>query len=169
VLVYWVFIFGMLLGTFVDLDHLIIPDRVTIGGIIAGLLLSVIVPAMHGQETILMSVAHSAAGAALGGGLLWSIASLGTLIFRKPAMGMGDVKLLAAIGAFLGWRAVLFSVMISSLVGSVVGVSLVIFGRKEMQSRIPYGPFLASAALLWMLWGQNIWNAYYNWITPDIY
>ena len=83
-------------------------------------------------------------------------------------MGFGDVKLLGAIGAFMGWRAVLFTVMISSLIGSIVGVGLVLGRKKEMQSRIPYGPFLALAAVVWMLWGPSLWMLYMNLLSPPI-
>ena len=78
------------------------------------------------------------------------------------AMGFGDVKLLAAIGAFFGWRAILFTVMASSFVGTIVGLTLVLKQRKKMKSRIPYGPYLALGAVIWALWGQAIWDWYYN-------
>jgi leader peptidase (prepilin peptidase)/N-methyltransferase len=99
-------------------------------------------------------------------GILWFIAVLGKLIFRKDAMGMGDVKLMGAIGAYLGWPSVLFTLMVSSFLGAIVGVSLVLTGKKEMQSRIPFGPYIALAALIWMFWGPGIWNAYINWLLP---
>ena len=104
--------------------------------------------------------------AAVGVGILWFIAVLGKLIFRKDAMGMGDVKLMGAIGAFLGWPSVLFTLMFSSLLGAAVGMTLVLTGKKEMQSKIPYGPYIALAALIWMLWGPSLWNAYVNWLVP---
>jgi leader peptidase (prepilin peptidase)/N-methyltransferase len=90
------------------------------------------------------------------------------MIFRKEAMGFGDVKLLGAVGAFLGARAVLFTILFSSLVGSVVGVTLVLAKRRSMQSRIPYGPYLALAALVWILWGPLLWNVYFDLVTPDV-
>lgn len=162
--VYWLFIAGLILGTFVDIEHMIIPDRVSIGGIVAGVVLSPLVPAMHGATGRWNSLLMSLDGAALGFALLWTIAGVGRLIFKRDAMGFGDVKLIGAIGAFLGWRAVLFTLMVSSLVGSVIGVVFVIAGRKQMQSRIPYGPYLALAAVLWVLWGSGWWDAYVNWL-----
>lgn len=166
VAIYWLAVFGLTLGTFVDFEHMIIPDRVTIGGMISGLLLSILVPALHFQNTLLGGFGASFAGAATGFGMLWFVAILGKLIFKKDAMGFGDVKLMGAIGAYLGWMAVLFTVMASSLLGAVVGVSLVAAGKKEMQSRIPYGPYLSLAALIWILWGPTLWNAYINFLLP---
>ncbi len=162
VFIYWLATGGLLLGTFVDLEHMIIPDRVTIGGVIAGLILSTIFPEMHGQSVYYHGLARSAIGAAVGGGMLWGVAVVGSWIFKKEAMGMGDVKLLAAIGAFLGWASVLFCIVFSSFVGAIVGVSLVISRRKAMQSRIPFGPYLALAAQVWMLWGPVIVAWYLN-------
>ena len=164
--VFWLAVAGLVLGTFVDFDFLIIPDRVTLGGIVAGLLISPFVPALHHAVTWYGSLLASLLGAVVGWGLLWGIALLGRAIFRRDAMGFGDVKLLGAIGAFLGWRAVLFVVMISSFFGSVVGILLVLAGTKKLKSRIPYGPYLALAALIWILWGQSLWNLYLNLVFP---
>ena len=164
--IYWVAVFGLALGTFVDLEHMIIPDRVSLGGIVLGLTFSTLVPAMQGQPDPYGGFLISLIGASVGVGLLWGVALLGKLIFRKDAMGMGDVKLMGAIGAFLGWQAVAFTLMISSFLGAIVGLSLVAGGKKEMQSKIPYGPYIALAALVWLLWGPTIWNAYINWLIP---
>jgi len=164
--IYWLAVFGLLLGTFVDFEHMIIPDRVSLGGIAAGLILSTLAPSLHGEARFYGGLGSAFIGALAGSGLLWIVALLGKLIFRKDAMGMGDVKLLGAIGAFLGWEAIVFTIMLSSFFGSIVGVSLVAAGKKEMQSRIPYGPYLALAAVIWMLWGPTIWNAYVSWMMP---
>lgn len=165
--VYWVAIFGLVLGTFVDLEHMIIPDRVSLGGIVIGVALSAVVPALHDAASIRDSLLASALGAAVGWGSLWAVAILGQMIFRKEAMGFGDVKLLGAIGAFIGWRGVLFTIIGSSFVGSMVGILLVCTGRKAMQSRIPYGPYLALAALVWVFWGSTLWSEYVKLITPN--
>ncbi len=164
--VYWLIIGGLVLGTFVDFEHMIIPDRVTLGGIAAGLFLSAVFPVIHGETTLLGGLWASALGLALGWGSLWLIAVLGRLAFKKEAMGFGDVKLLGAIGAFLGWKAVLFTLVMSSMLGSIVGVLMIVTRRKHLQSRIPYGPYIALAALLWMFWGERWWQAYVNLIVP---
>ncbi len=166
--VLWLYVSGLVLGTFVDFEHMIIPDRVSIGGMIAGVILSPLVPAMHGVDTALASLIQSVIGLAFGFGMLWSIGKLGSAIFRKPAMGFGDVKLIGAIGAFTGWQGVLFTIIGSSLVGSIVGMTLVLTGGKRLQSRIPYGPYLAMAAIIWVFWGQNWWQAYIDFLTRPV-
>jgi leader peptidase (prepilin peptidase) / N-methyltransferase len=122
---------------------------------------------MHGVSTWTYGLFFAALGAAIGWGILWAVALLGKLVFRKEAMGFGDVKLMGAIGAFFGWKAVLFTILVSSLVGSIVGVSLVVARRRDMQSRIPYGPYLSLAAVLWVFWGPHLWNLYLRLLTPD--
>lgn len=163
---FWLAVFGLALGTFVDLEHMIIPDRVSLGGIVLGIFFSALVPEMQGEHDGYGGFLASFLGAAVGVGILWFIAVLGKLIFRKDAMGMGDVKLMGAIGAFLGWPAVLFTLMASSFLGAAVGITLVLTGKKEMQSRIPYGPYIALAALIWMLWGPTLLTAYLDWLLP---
>ncbi len=162
--VYWLAMMGLILGTFVDFEHYILPDRVTIGGTIIGLLLSPLVPALHGEATWRAGLVASVIGAVVGGGLLWLVATLGTLAFKREAMGLGDVKLMAAVGALCGWKAVLFTVVMSSFAGSIAGIGLIAAGRKEWQSRIPYGPFIALAAALWMLGGADWWIGYAAWL-----
>ena len=161
--VYFLFAGALILGTFVDFDHLILPDRVTLGGMAAGLLLSVAFPALQGQTERLPALLHSLIGLALGYGLLWLVATLGRLVLKREAMGMGDVKLLGAIGACLGWPAVLFTIFVSSLSGTVLGLALIAAGKKELQSKIPYGPHIALAAVLWMLCGPACIDLYLSW------
>jgi leader peptidase (prepilin peptidase) / N-methyltransferase len=161
--VYFLFAGALILGTFVDFDHLILPDRVTLGGMAAGLVLSTAFPALQGQTARLPALLHSLGALALGYGILWLVATLGRLVLKREAMGMGDVKLLGAIGACLGWQAVLFTVFVSSLSGTVFGLAFIAAGRKELQSKIPYGPHIALAAVLWMLCGPACIDLYLTW------
>jgi leader peptidase (prepilin peptidase)/N-methyltransferase len=158
--IYWLFLAGLVLGTFVDFEHFIIPDSVTIGGMAVGPVLSALVPALHARELWWQGLATSLLGLAVGFGSLFAIAWIGEKAFKKEAMGFGDVKLMGAIGAFLGWQAVLFTVFVSSVLGSLVGVCLILFGGVKMQSRIPFGPYLSAAALIWVFWGPALFEAY---------
>ncbi|NLB66586.1 MAG: prepilin peptidase [Lentisphaerae bacterium] len=163
---YMLFTAALILATFIDLAHLILPDRVTIGGMILGPILSLVFPVLHGQTQRLPALLHSLGGLALGYGLLWLVATLGRLALRRDAMGQGDLKLLGAIGACLGWQAVLFSIFVSSLTGTILGLTLIGAGKKQLRSQIPYGPHLALAAVLWLLCGPAIIAAYLNWAAP---
>lgn len=163
-LVYMVMIGGLILGTFVDLEYYIIPDRVSLGGMVAGLIFSALAPSLHGATSAGPALASSIIGLLAGSGSLYLVAELGRRAFKKEAMGLGDVKLLGALGAFLGWRAVVFTILISSLLGSVIGVALILTGKREWQSRLPYGPFLAVGATCWVLGGSRLWEWYLNWI-----
>jgi leader peptidase (prepilin peptidase)/N-methyltransferase len=163
--IYWVVVFGLVLGTFVDLEHMIIPDRCTIGGMILGVAASAAAPVLHDTDSHLRSVVVSLIGLAAGFGSLWLVGQIGRWIFKKDAMGFGDVKLMGAIGAFFGAPAVLFTIMVSALLGSVAGVAMILLGGKEWQSRIPYGPYIAAAALLWMLGGHTWWTNYWTWLA----
>ena len=160
---YIFFTSALILGTFVDFDHLILPDRVTIGGMIAGPVLSFAFPSLHGQTDRLPALLHSLGGLALGFGILWLVSTVGRFVLKREAMGFGDVKLLGAIGACLGWQSVLFTIFFSSLSGTLVGLALIAAGKKELQSRIPYGPHIALAAVLWMLCGPACIDSYLSW------
>ena len=161
--VYLFFTAALVLGTFVDFDHLILPDRVTIGGMVAGPILSFAFPALQGQTERLPALVQSLIGLAVGYGLLWLVATIGRAILKREAMGMGDVKLLGAIGACLGWPAVLFTIFVSSFSGTLLGFALIALGKKELQSKIPYGPHIALAAVLWMFCGPACIDLYLAW------
>ncbi len=161
-----IFIFyacALVVGAFIDIEHLILPDRITLGGMVAGVALSAAWPPTQGEVAWLAALESSLIGLALGYGLLWLVAVLGKAALKREAMGMGDWKLLGAIGACLGWKAVLFTVLVSSLTGTVVGFTFILAGKKELQSRIPYGPHLSLAAILWMLCGPELLDAYLAW------
>ena len=163
--IYWLMVFGLILGTFVDCDHMIIPDRVTYGGWVAGLVLSPLVPELHQRYTAWAGFREAAIGLAVGAGLLWIVSVVGRLIFKKDAMGLGDVKLLGGLGALLGWQAVLFIIIVASFLGSFVGIYLIIRRGRRWQSRIPFGPYLAASAVLWILGGRELWIAYLRWLA----
>jgi leader peptidase (prepilin peptidase)/N-methyltransferase len=241
---------GFVVATFIDLEHFIIPDEITFGGIAVGFLCSFVAPELHRVTSPAEALKSSAIGIAVGGGLIYGILRLGKLAFGRQrlklaagsrviftetslvlpteeipfgdifyrksdtimleskqvelpdrcywnvpvhlspsklrigdevlnpeevshmeivsdqitlpqeAMGLGDVKFMAAIGAFLGWQAVAFSLMFSAILGSIVGVTAIAIGRREWSSRLPYGPYIALAATGWVFLPpslQTIW------------
>lgn len=165
--IYWLAVTALIIGTFIDFDHMIIPDQITIGGIFTGLAVSILYPSLHGVAGHFAGFRASFIGLFFGAAILWLIGEFGRVVFKKEAMGMGDVKLLGAIGAFLGWQAVVFTLMISSLAGALAGMIMVLAGNKTMGSRIPFGPYIAFAAVLWMIGGQDWWFAYLGWLRGE--
>jgi leader peptidase (prepilin peptidase) / N-methyltransferase len=245
-LAYCLIIAGFIAASFIDFEHFIIPDEITIGGMVAGFLCSLAVPLLHKVNDPLTALKQSALGMIVGGGVVYAILRIGKLLFGRQklelqpgtrviftetalvlpeksipyedlfyrktdvitfeakvvelidrcyqavhirltpekleigeeaynpeqvphmeavtdrmtlpreAMGLGDVKFMAAIGAFLGWKATLFSLMVSSMIGAAVGVLLILFRRQEWSSRLPYGPYIALAAIIWIFGGDKI-------------
>jgi leader peptidase (prepilin peptidase)/N-methyltransferase len=252
-LVYCILLSGFVVATFIDIEHFIIPDEITLGGIVVGFLCSFAVPALHGAASAGKSLQESFLGIAVGGGLIYGILRLGKLMFGRQnfqlptgtkviftetalhlpereipyeelfyrksdaivlhaktvelfdrcyansalrltpekltigddtfnpdevphleavtdeivvpreAMGFGDVKFMAAIGAFLGWKATIFSLLFSSILGAAVGVALICLGKREWSSRLPYGPYIAFAAAFWIFGGERLVAA---WLAP---
>ena len=257
---YWVFVSFLIIGTFIDFEHFIIPDRVTIGGVITGVVCSVAVPALMGTGSRLAAGVRSFLAAAVGYVILWIVLEAGkiafgrkrirfeaptlftwakrgddadfvvgteeslwsdyfarekdrllliceevridhhtygnvTLDFRydrvaaeghvtmlddvtqisgvarelvipREAMGRGDLKFLAAIGAFLGWRAVLFSLFAGSLLGSIVGLITLVVGKPVWSAKLPFGPYLAFGAVTWMFFGTFFLRWYGTLLSP---
>lgn len=249
----------LIAATFIDIEHLIIPDELTWGGVAAGLAFSMAWPGLHHEYQPWRGVAFSCIGAASGYALLWTVATVGrlalgrqrltftppveavwkrtgdtaqltvdgesmdwaSLFFRgservlmrvedgtldgsttgagewiwefetlrhgaqalnlnhvgtaqlrisalvlpREVMGYGDVKFLAAIGAFLGWKAVLFSVLTGSILGAFLGAAAVLSGRREFAAKIPFGPYLAAGAVLWIFAGPALIGAYWELVT----
>lgn len=164
--VMWLVVFGFELGTFIDIDWYILPDSVTIGGMVLGLIVSPLLPQLHGTEDWLLALLRSVIGLCTGFGILYLVAILGKLAYKKEAMGFGDVKLLGAVGALFGWKGALFTLFGGAFLGSVIGVFLIWRGKRELQGRIPFGPFLAAAALLWLFFGEEIINWYFSLLLP---
>ena len=257
---YWIFVSFLIIGTFIDFEHFIIPDRVTIGGTIAGVACSVVVPALMQTDSRVAAGIRAALAAAFGYVILWIVLEAGkiafgrkriefdaptpftwkkrdddadfvvgteeslwseyfarekdrlllqcdevriddceygsvTLAFRydrvnadgrvlmlddvtyisgvtrelvipREAMGRGDLKFLAAIGAFLGWRAVLFSLFVGSLLGSVIGLITLVVGKPVWSAKLPFGPYLAFGALTWMFFGELVLRWYGTLLSP---
>lgn len=255
-LVYCLILAGLITATFIDFEHFIIPDELTIGGMVAGFICSFFFPQLHGVVSVAASLKQSLLGMAVGAGLIYLIVRLGKLAFGrhkialpsearivftetgiqlpdravpyeevfyrqsdtivlrartvelvdrcyknvvvrlspsvlrieeeeyKPetvphleavgseivlpreAMGFGDVKFMAAIGAFLGWKSVIFSLMVSSGIGSVVGLTLIALGRR--QARLAYGPYIAMAAVVWIFAGPELIHWYQRLIGSSL-
>jgi leader peptidase (prepilin peptidase)/N-methyltransferase len=146
--VYFVLTCGLIAVTFIDIDHMIIPDSLSLGGIAVGFVCSFFTP---------LGWAASLVGAAVGGGSLLAVYLGYYALTRREGMGLGDVKLMAAIGAFLGWKAVLFTIFASSVVGSIVGGALAGF---RLRQAVPFGAFLAPAAIAYLLWGPKLIDWY---------
>ncbi|MDD2989192.1 MAG: A24 family peptidase [Zoogloea sp.] len=147
-----VFLWALIALCFIDLDTQLLPDSITLPLLWAGLLLN-----LSGTFT---DISSAVAGAAAGYLTLWSVFWLFKLATGKEGMGYGDFKLLAAIGAWLGWQILPLTILLSSLVGAVVGIALIVFRRHGREVPIPFGPYLAAAGLLALYWGPSLTQAY---------
>lgn len=157
-LVLFVFCSALVAITFIDLDHQIIPDVISLPGIVIGFACSFVLPWLGWKSSLIGIVA--------GGGSLLLVAWLYELFTKKEGMGGGDIKLLAMMGAFLGWRAVPFILFASSLIGSVIGITVMLAQKKDSKLAIPFGPFLAAGAVLYIFFGKAIILWYLNLSTP---
>ncbi|HEY4416663.1 MAG TPA: prepilin peptidase [Verrucomicrobiae bacterium] len=247
-LVYCLFLAGLIVATFIDFEHFIIPDEITYGGAVAGLVISILLPQLHGETTLIGGFKYSALGILFGAGIVYFILRMGKLFFGRQkiplpaattiiftetslclpdqeilyeelfyrktdtiilqaqrvelvdraykdvsvrlspsalqigdekidpddvahlevdcseiilpreAMGLGDVKFMGAIGAFLGMQGAFFSLMVSSIIGAIVGIILILARKREWSSRMPYGPYIALAAALWVFGGKKIFD-----------
>jgi leader peptidase (prepilin peptidase)/N-methyltransferase len=157
-LIFCFFIAPMIVVTFIDLDYQLIPDIITVPGTIIGFLIHIaLFPDMLSYK-----IFNSVAGIVVGGGFLFVVGWLFLIIKKQEGLGGGDVKLMAMIGAFFGWKAALFTIIVSALIGSVVGVTYILISKKDMQLAIPFGPFIVAAAFLYFFFGQQIMYWYFN-------
>lgn len=251
-LIFSLFLAGLIAATFIDFEHFIIPDEITLGGIVVGLMASFLMPGVQGAPSHGSSIIDSIIGALVGAGIVYAILRLGKLMFGRhrlklsqntkiifsetalhfpdkeiayeelfyrksdaivlraqtvelidrgyknvtvrlspsvleigeekmepanipymecvseeivlprEAMGLGDVKFMSAIGAFIGWQGVVFSLMVSAMIGATMGVSLILMGRREWSSRMPYGPYIALATVIWVFYGKRIFLALFQ-------
>ena len=258
-LVYSLFLAGLIVATFIDFEHFIIPDEITIGGMVVGFIVSILIPGLHpGATSLAEALRESMLGIIAGAGSIYIILRLGKLAFGKQklalsgdtkvtftetslclpdkeipyedlfyrqsdvialeartlelvdrcyknvlvklspallqigdeklnpeevphmeavsaqivlpreAMGLGDVKFMGAIGAFLGWKAVIFSLVVSSFIGALVGVALIVMRKRAFSSRLPYGPYIAMAATLWIFAGPALVEWYKQLLTVAV-
>ena len=248
-LVYGIFLAGLICATFIDFEHFIIPDEITMGGMVVGFAVSFLLPALHNVRTNAEGMFQGFLGIVVGAGIIYAILRLGKLLFGRQkiklppgtkiiftetavclpdqqipyeelfyrksdtvilqartlelvdrgyqnvtvrlstavlqigdekinpvevihleavseeislpreAMGFGDVKFMGAIGAFIGWQGALFSLMVSSMIGAAFGIVLIVLGKREWSSRMPYGPYIAAAAVIWLFGGQKLFHS----------
>lgn len=176
----WVWISLMIVGAFIDYDLQLLPDFVTVGGMIFGVATSVVFWAIGAltpyhfhnllpqQEMFFIAPLPSVFGLAFGFGLLWLVRWLGGVAFKREAMGMGDVFLMGAVGALFGPVAVLLTLILSSVIGTVVGMGMILLQKTRLGgfTAIPYGPYICLGCLTWMFWGAELITWYMNLLTP---
>lgn len=166
---YLLFISGLIVITFVDLKHMIIPNVITYPGILVGILYNALTTNWQNSLELVSNfsfgfqnffellnevpILDSLFGVILGGGILLLIAYTYEIIRKRQGMGMGDVKLLALIGAFLGWQGVFFVIFLSSILGSIVGLSIIITRKGDLKYALSFGPFLSIAAIIYIFTG----------------
>lgn len=152
-LVYSILSFGLIVAAFIDFEYKIIPDEITIGGLVLGIFLSIVWPNIHNTMLIKKSIIDCVLGILVGGGSILLSGILGKFFFKKDAMGGGDIKLLAMIGSFIGWKKILLTFFLAPFFGIFFGIYFLIKYRNHY---IPYGPFLSLASFAAILFGDDI-------------
>lgn len=145
-LIFFIFTAVLIIITFIDIDHQIIPDVLTLPGIPVFFLLAVFVVKVPWLDALI--------GLLIGGGVLFAIAFVYESITKREGMGGGDIKLLAMIGGFLGWKSLIFILLFSSFLGAIVGIAVMIIKKQDMKYAVPFGPFLSAAAVAYLFWGD---------------
>jgi leader peptidase (prepilin peptidase)/N-methyltransferase len=156
---YAIFIFGLVVVSFIDIDHFILPDIFTLGGTVLGLLGAVLNPDRNFLDSFL--------GVLMGGGFLWLIAYGYWVLRKEEGMGGGDIKLLAWIGAVLGWKAIPLVILISSVSGSIIGILLMLKNKGNLKTVIPFGPYLVLGALVYLFADQDLSRWYFSLLFPS--
>jgi leader peptidase (prepilin peptidase) / N-methyltransferase len=152
------FTWTLLALTLIDLDHKLLPDSMTLPLLWAGLLVNL--APLRGVPLFAPTLQSAVIGAIAGYLALWSVYQLFKLATGKEGMGYGDFKLLAAIGAWVGWQLLPLVILLSAVVGSVVGIAMIVFGGRSSQTAIPFGPYLAAAGWIALLWGEPLVRMY---------
>ena len=151
-LIYYTFMASLLAVTFIDIDHRIIPDRITLPGIPVFFLAALALPSITFIDSLL--------GLLIGGGILFLIGSVYLLFTKKEGMGGGDIKLLAMIGTLIGFKGVFFTIFVSSAIGTLVGIVVMLRTKKGTKLALPFGPFLSLGAILYIFYGTQVLNWY---------
>lgn len=147
-----VFVWSLLALTFIDLDTQLLPDNITLPLLWAGLLFN--------SSATFVDLRSAVLGAVAGYLVLWCVYWLFKLATGKEGMGYGDFKLLGAIGAWVGWQLLPLTILVSSLVGAIVGIGLIVAAKRGRDMAIPFGPYLAAAGAIALLWGRPITDRY---------
>jgi len=155
--VYGILCSALIVITFIDLDFQIIPDIITLPGIVIGIIAGSLLLPDPFMRYSLLGFKSSAMGLIAGGGLFYAIA-----VISKGGMGGGDIKMMAMIGALMGWKSVFLTIFLASLTGAVFGIFLMITRGKGRKTKIPFGPFLALGALITLFFGQEIFSWYFS-------
>jgi len=150
------FLCGLMIVSFIDLDHQIIPNAITLPGIPLGLLAGLVL----GQPPLLDRVI----GMLVGAGFLYMVLLYGGALYGQEAMGEGDLNLIALVGSFLGWKAVALTILLGCLFGSAVGLALMAVRRLGRRQHIPFGPFLSLGAVVALFWGERLIAWYLKWV-----
>lgn len=145
-------VWSLIALTLIDYDHKILPDNITLPLLWLGLFINL--------NHVFVSISDAVIGAIAGYLVLWSVYWLFKLLRNKEGMGHGDFKLLAALGAWLGWQSLPLIILASSLIGAIVGVSIILIKGRDMNYAIPFGPYLAGAGFVALIWGPEIAQAY---------
>lgn len=156
-----IFAFLLVVASFIDFDHRILPDKITLPGILLGLIGAALNPEREFLPSFL--------GVLVGGGFLYALAYLYLILRKRDGMGGGDIKLLGWIGAVLGVQSVPFVILISSLLGSAVGLGVAMGSKDGLKSGIPFGPYLSLAALGYLFFGPEVFRWYLGFFTQDFY
>jgi leader peptidase (prepilin peptidase) / N-methyltransferase len=157
---YLIFVFGLVTASMIDFDHMILPDEFTLTGILLGLLGAAFNPEREFWPAL--------SGVLVGGGFLWAVAAIYSALRKQEGMGGGDIKLIAWIGAVLGWTAVPFVILFASLTGTLVGLLVMLKRKSDLQTAIPFGPYLALGALAYMFGASDLAQLYVNWFIPSL-
>lgn len=147
---------GLISLTLIDLDHMLLPDQIVLPFLWLGLLFNI--------NAGFVSLEQAVIGAAVGYMSLYSVFWLFKLLTGKEGMGHGDFKLFALFGAWIGWQLLPLLILMASVVGAIVGISLILFKGHKRQQAIPFGPYLAVSGWITMLWGEGIWSWYLSYI-----